>query len=233
MTKKEVMQVLEANQDERGIKHWKKLGVRAGGLKGYGIGLTKLRKLAKQMGRDHTLAQQLWKSKVYEAKVIGLLIDDPKKLTREQVEEQVGSLNCGMLTHVFATCGATLTKTPYAFDLASDWTQSKDEVRRCCGYLMLYDLAKSTKHKAFDDNYCLDCIAHIQASIHQQSSDIKESMCATLIGIGKRSAQLNKAAIRTVKAIGPLDIEYPDSNCEPVDVMKHLTSDYLKKKLGT
>ncbi|MCH8192963.1 MAG: DNA alkylation repair protein [Planctomycetes bacterium] len=233
MTKSEVITLLAANKNERGIEHWKKLGDRAGGLKGYGIGLTKLRKLAKQVGRDHTLAQQLWKSKVYDAKVIGLLIDDPKKLTREQVEEQVESLPCGMLTHVFATCGATLTKTPYAFDLASDWTQSKDEVRRCCGYLMLYDLAKSTKHKAFGDPYCLACIKHIQASIHQESSDVKEAMNATLIGIGKHNVKLNKAAIRAVKAIGPLDIDYPDSNCEPINVMKHLTSDYLRKKLGT
>jgi len=54
MTKKEVMQLLEANQDERGIKHWKKLGERAGGLKGYGIGLTKLRKLAKHTHHRHT-----------------------------------------------------------------------------------------------------------------------------------------------------------------------------------
>ncbi len=154
MTKSEVIALLKANKNERGIEHWKKLGDRAAGLKGYGIGLTQLRKLAKQVGRDHKLAQQLWKSKVYDAKIIGLLIDDPKKLTREQAEQQVEALHSGMLTHVFATCGATLTKTPFAFDLADEWTQSKDDVRRCCGFLLLYDLAKSNKHKAFDDAYC-------------------------------------------------------------------------------
>ena len=225
--------MLEANKNERGIEHWKKLGDRAGGLKGYGIDLTQLRKLAKQVGRDHKLALQLWKSKVYDAKVIGLLIDDPKTLTREQAEEQVEALHHGMLIHVFASCGATLTKTPFAFDLADEWTQSKDDVRRCCGFLLLYDLAKSNKHKAFDDTYCLRCVESIQASIHQETDDVKEGMCAALIGIGKRNIKLNKAAIRAVKAIGPVEIDYGDSGCEPINVMKHLTSDYLRKKLGT
>jgi len=41
-------------------------------------------------------------------------------------------------------------------------------------------------------------------------------------------------AIRAAKVIGPVDIDYGDDNsCEPLDVLKHLTSDYLKKKLGT
>ena len=50
--------------------------------------------------------------------------------------------------------------------------------------------------------------------------------------IGKRNKKRNKAAVRAAKAIGPVDNDYgDDSSCEPFDVLKHLTSDYLKKKL--
>ncbi len=63
---------------------------------------------------------------------------------------------------------------------------------------------------------------------------VREAMGTALMGIGKRNKTLNKAAIRAAKAIGPLDIDYgPDNSCEPIDLLKHLTSDYLKKKLGT
>ena len=58
-------------------------------------------------------------------------------------------------------------------------------------------------------------------------------VAGALIGIGKRNIKLNKAAIRAVKAIGPVEIDYGDNSCEQPDVLKHLTSDYLKKKLGT
>jgi 3-methyladenine DNA glycosylase AlkD len=53
------------------------------------IGLTQLRKLGRKVGRDRKLARQLWDSNVYDAKVIGLLIDEPKMIARKQAERQV------------------------------------------------------------------------------------------------------------------------------------------------
>ena len=57
------------------------------------------------------------------------------------------------------------------------------------------------------------------------------SMAGALMGIGKRSKKLNRAALRVAKKIGPIDFD-PRGQCDPFDVVKHLTSDSLKKKLG-
>ncbi len=207
-------------------------GAKTNKLKSFGIGLTQLRKLAKQVGRDHKLAQQLWKSDIYDARVIGLLIDDPKQLSREQAEAQVEGLQGGMFAHVFASCDATLAKTSFAFELACDWMESKDDMRRRCGYMLLYELSKKNI-AAMDDAYFLGRIDGIQDAIHGEEMWVREAMAGALMGIGKRNKTLNKAAVRAAKAIGPVDIDYGDDNsCEPLNVLKHLTSDYLKKKLG-
>lgn len=232
MTKTQIIALLKQNRNERGIAHWKKREAKTSKLKSFGIGLTQLRKLAKQIGRDHQLAQQLWKSDIYDAKIIGLLIDDPKRLSREQAEEQVEGLKAGMLSHVFAACDATLAKTPFAFELARDWMESKDAMRRRCGYSLLYELSKKNM-KAMDDAYFLGRIEHIRDTIHGEEMWVREAMNTALMGIGKRNKKLNKAAILAAEAIGPVDIDYGDGNrCKPLDVLKHLTSDYLKKKLG-
>jgi 3-methyladenine DNA glycosylase AlkD len=229
MTKNEVFAILKEHKNERGIAHWKK---RPSRLQSFGIGLTQLRKLAKKIGRDHDLAGQLWESDVYDAKVIGLLIDEPKKLTREQAERQVEELEDGLLRHVFATCDATLAKTSFAFDLACEWMDSEDVDRRRFGYALLYELSKKNP-KGMDDRFLLGRIDHIQKSIHEEDMWVRESMAGALLGIGKRNKELNQAAIRAAKAIGPIDVDYGDDNrCEPVDVLKHLTSDYLKKKFS-
>ncbi|MCC6909224.1 MAG: DNA alkylation repair protein [Phycisphaerales bacterium] len=232
MTKSEVLALLKEHQNERGIANWKsRPAEKTHGLKSFGIGLTQLRKLAKQIGRDHQLAQQLWKSDVYDAKVIALLIDDPKELTREQVEAQVEELHGGMLAHVFASCGATLAKTPFAFELACDWIDSPDVDRRRCGYGLLYELSKKNI-KGMDDAFCLARIDHIERTIRDEDMWVREAMGTSLLGIGKRNRKLNQAALRAAKAVGPLDIDYgPDNSCEPIDLVKHLTSDYLRKKL--
>lgn len=232
MTKTQVLALLKENRNERGIANWKsKPATKTCGLKSFGIGLTQLRKLAKQVGRDHKLAGQLWTSDIYDAKVIALLIDDPKQLTREQVERQVEELHGGLLAHVFASCGATLAKTPFAFELARDWIDSPDVDRRRCGYGLLYELSKKNI-KGMDDAFCLARIDHIERTIRDEDMWVREAMGAALMGIGKRNKTLNKAALRAAKAIGPLDIDYgPDNACEPIDLVKHLTSDYLKRKL--
>jgi 3-methyladenine DNA glycosylase AlkD len=229
MKKAEVMALLKENRNERGVANWKK---KPCSLKSFGIGLTQLRKLAKQVGRDHKLALQLWESDIYDAQVMGLLIDDPKQVSREQAEEQVEELNAGMLSHVFASCDATLAKAPFAFELACDWMDSKDPVRRRCAYGLVYELCKKNII-AMDDVWFLNCIDHIRQTIHGEQMWVRESMNGALMGIGKRNRKLNKAAIVAVKAIGPVDVDYgDDNNCEPVDVLKHLTSDYLKKKFS-
>ncbi|MCO8121473.1 DNA alkylation repair protein [Stieleria sp. TO1_6] len=232
MNKTEVFQLLKENSNPRGIENWKKCGVKDSGLKSFGIGLTQLRKLAKQIGRDHQLALQLWKSDIYDAKVIGLLIDEPKKITREQAEQQVESLAGGYLAHVFASCDATLPKTPFAFELAQDWIASDDANRRRCGYSLIYELSKKNP-KGMDDDYLLQLIEQIKSKIHGEDMWVRESMNTALMGIGKRSKRLHQAALKAAKSIGPVDIDYGDDNsCQPLDVVKHLTSDHLRKKLG-
>jgi hypothetical protein len=57
-------------------------------------------------------------------------------------------------------------------------------------------------------------------------------MGGALMSIGKRNKKLNAAAIKVAQAVGPIHFSDGDKKCEPMDVLKHLTSDYLRTKLG-
>ena len=232
MTASEVLALLDAERDERGISNWQKLGARTAGMTSYGIGLTRLRKLAKQIGRNRELAHALWKTDVYEARVIALLIDDPAQMTREQAEQQVQQLAGGMLAHVFASCDATLAKTSFVVELADQWVRSADPVRRDCGYGLLYEASKLSGKKAPSDEFFLAHVERIADTIAREPDQVRLSMGAALMGIGKRSAGLNEAALRVARAVGPIEFTSASGECEPFDVVKHLTTDRLKEKLG-
>ncbi len=229
MNKAEVIRLLKANKNDRGIGHWNRLYSNSR-LKSFGIGLTVLRKLAKQIGRDRHLSMKLWDSEVYDARVISMLIDDPKQITREQAEQQVEQMGEGQLMHVFSSCGASLAKVPYSLELADDWISTKDEKRKQCGYGLLYEISKSKKKTAPDDNFFLGHINLIDKTYKKQSIDVLMSMAGALLGIGKRNKKLNKAALKVAKAIGPIDFS-ADGSCDPFDVVKHLESEWLRKKL--
>ena len=231
MKKSEVLAYLKENQDERGIANWEPHKAASGGLKSYGIGLTRLRKYAKSIGKDPKLARTLWKSKVYEMKIIALLIDDPKTMTVDQVEQQVEELQGGYLAHVFSSCGAPLAKTPFVVELADDWIKSKDDVRRRCGYGLLYEIGKDKKKSAPDEAYFLAHVARIKKTYKGADTDDLMAMAGSLLSIGKRTKKLNAAALDVARKIGPIDFD-PDGSCDPMDVEKHLVSDYVKQKLG-
>ncbi|MEM3509651.1 MAG: DNA alkylation repair protein [Nitrososphaerota archaeon] len=55
----------------------------------YGVSIPNLRKIAKEIGKDHELAQQLWKLNSRETRILAGMIDDPKLVTEEQMEEWV------------------------------------------------------------------------------------------------------------------------------------------------
>jgi 3-methyladenine DNA glycosylase AlkD len=232
MTKSEVLELLAENRDARGEANWKQMGDRTGGLTSFGIGLTKLRAIAKQLGRDHDLALKLWNERNHDAKIIGLLIDEPKQLTRDQVEQQVDGARPGMLSHVLSSCGATLPQSPLAFEIAKDWMASKDPVRRSCGYGLVYELAKDKKDERLTDEFFLSCVEKIGKTIAKEENGVRVGMGGALMSIGKRNKKLNAAAIKVARAIGPIHFSDGNKKCEPMDVLKHLTSDSLRQKLG-
>jgi hypothetical protein len=223
----DVLAMVAEHQNERGISNWLKME-NTSGLKSYGVGLTKLRKIAKKIGRNRQLARECWQSNYYELKVIGLLIDEPKKITIEQAEEQVDGLGAGMLCHVFSSCDATLAKST----IAVSWQNSDSIPRKNSAYGLLYELSKNKRDKRLSDQFFLSTISHINKSIDTESKGVRLSMGSALMGIGKRNRILNKAAIDVAERVGAIDFNEDGGKCEPFDILKHLTSDYLKQKFA-
>ena len=146
------------------------------------------------------------------------------------MEARVKNMDFGLLVHVFSACGAPTAKTPFIVDLASEWVESSDSVRRRCAYGFIYELSKSKKKSAPDDDYFLKYINHIDISFTKEDKSVYMSMSAALMGIGKRNLKLNQVALKVAKNIGPIPVETGKTKCEPFDVSKHLASDYLTKK---
>lgn len=46
-----------------------------------------MRKLAKEIGKNHSLALQLWETEIQEARMVAETIGDPLQLTEAQMDE--------------------------------------------------------------------------------------------------------------------------------------------------
>lgn len=224
MTTKDVLNILEKNKDPRGIKHWEK--ITSGKMDSFGIGLTKLKAISKKFGKDHRLAGELWKLNNYDAKIVSILIEDPKLVTEVQVDKQVKELNKGMFAHVF--CSMLMPKLPFLKKKVDEWTKSKDDLLRRCGYLSLYVLARTDDK--LEDKYFESFLNIIEKKLQKEENFVKDAMNGSLLSIGMRNKNLNHKSVEVAKKIGRVEVDYGDNSCEAVDCLKHLTGERVQGK---
>lgn len=226
MNKEEVIDLLESQKDERGIAYWEKSGYK--GLKSYGLGVTKLKKIGKQIGRDHELALELWNMPVYDTKILATVIAKPKELTREQIDEHIKETDFWLLSHCY--CNYLLPKLPFINELAETWTKSTDNLLKRCGYLLVHTIAKDDKKKA--DPYFERYIDVIESSLQSEVNFVRDAMNNALFMIGQRNKKLNTRAIEAAKNIGKVEVDYGDNSCQARDCVKHLTGDRVQSRFS-
>ncbi|MBI5219859.1 MAG: DNA alkylation repair protein [Bacteroidia bacterium] len=223
----DILKLLESNKDEKGIEHLKKS--KGLNFKSFGIGLSKLKEIGKQIGKNHELATELWDTLIYDALVLSTIIDNPKEVTQEQIEKQVKDVDFWQLSHSF--CSNLVCKTAFAKDKAVEWTSSDDHVVRRCGYALLYHIARDDKK--IEDGFFEPYLDIIEKNIHDEENFVRDAMNNALMMMGQRSEHLNKRAIAVAKKIGKVYVDYGENSCEAVDCLKHLTGDRIQEKFKT
>src|SRR4030042_5829352 len=64
-----------------------------------GVSIPEMRKMAKELGRDHRLALGLWKTRIAEAQILASMVDEPEKLPEGQMEGWVKDFASGDVGH--------------------------------------------------------------------------------------------------------------------------------------
>ncbi len=52
----------------------------------FGMSMSTIHKVAKDLGRDHALAEALWKTGWYEARTLAAFVDEPSRVTPAQMD---------------------------------------------------------------------------------------------------------------------------------------------------
>jgi len=77
-----------------------------------GVSVPDMRKIAKELGKDRTLATELWKTGIAEARIVAAMIGEPERLTESQMEDWVKDINSWDVCD--QVCMNLFEKTPLA-----------------------------------------------------------------------------------------------------------------------
>ncbi|MEI9976049.1 MAG: DNA alkylation repair protein [Ignavibacteriota bacterium] len=121
---------LRANANPANVAGMARYGINTVGT--LGVPVTILRRMAKEAGRDHMLAEQLWNSGIHEARIVATLVDDPALVTARQMDRWAGDFDSwDVCDHA---CHNLFRYSPLAFAKVDSWAVARGEFVKRAGF---------------------------------------------------------------------------------------------------
>ena len=166
-----------------------------------GVSVPEMRKMAKELGRDHRLALELWKTETAEAQILASMIDEPRKLTEGQMEDWAKDIDSWDVCD--QTCMNLFEKGPLAWKKINDWSGREEEFVKRAAFALIACLAWHDK-KAEDERF-IELLPLIARGATDERNFVKKAVNWALRNIGKRNLNLNRAAIAAARDIQQTD----------------------------
>jgi len=223
MKYEEIMRRLKSLSDPSAVAGMKRFGISTDNT--FGISIPNLRKISKEIGKDHQLAEQLWVSGVHEARILACMIDDAKIVSEGQIEGWAKSFDSWDVCD--QCCLNLFDKTKFAYQKAMEWSSRREEFVKRAGFVLMAVLAVHDKNTA--DEKFLNFLSIIKRESTDDRNFVKKAVNWALRQIGKRNKNLNARAIETAKEI--LKMDSRSSKWIASDAIRELTNDAVKKRL--
>ena len=114
MTSEQIIADLKLHANARAVEGMARYGIRP--AQALGVSIPTLRKMAKEIGRNHALALALWDSGIHEARILASMMDEPRLVSAQQMQEWVNDFDAWDVCD--QVCGDLFDKTPYAYRLS-------------------------------------------------------------------------------------------------------------------
>jgi 3-methyladenine DNA glycosylase AlkD len=186
---------LRKHGEDRNVEGMARFGIRAEQI--YGVAKPKMDAIAKAIGKNHDLGLKLWETGIHDAKLLGMLISEPERVTSGQMERWVRDFDnwdvCdGTCCHLFVDASS-------AWEKAFTWSGRKKEFEKRAGFAMAAYLAIHDK-AAKDDRY-RKFLKMIEREAWDDRNFVRKAVNWALRNIGKRNRQLNRDAIAAAERI--------------------------------
>lgn len=192
-----------------------------------GVSIPALRKIARRLGKDHTLARALWSSGIHEARILAAMVDDPDRLTSAQMDRWVKKFDSWDICD--QVCSNLFDRTPFAYDKARAWAGRPETFVRRAGFTLMACLA--VHDKAAPDAKLAAFLPLIVKGAGDDRNFVKKAVSWALRQIGKRNRALNAKALACAERIAKIDSK--PARWIARDALRELTSPKVRARIDS
>jgi 3-methyladenine DNA glycosylase AlkD len=220
----DIIEELESLKNPEDIAGMARFGIKAN--KAYGVRMPELTRIAREVGKNHQLAEELWEHGYTETRILACMVDDPKEVTEGQMERWALEFNSWDVCD--QCCMKLFRKTPYAYQKIEEWSARDEEFVKRAAFTLIATLAVHDK-KADDEKF-----EELFSLIIRESGDernfVKKAVNWALRQIGKRNLDLNRKAIEVAEEINQSDSR--SAKWIAKDALRELESEKVQEKLS-
>lgn len=157
----------------------------------YGVPVATLRRMAKRIGPDHELAQELWASGVHDARMLATMVGDPAKVKPAEMDRWARDFDNWAI--VDTACFHYWDRAACAVSQIERWARARDEFTKRAAFALL---ASCALHKTMSDDQCLRGLELIEANANDPRNFVKKAANWALRAIGGKKSPKCRAAAR-------------------------------------
>jgi len=196
--------------------------------KNYGVTIPDLRKMAKEIGQDHHLALELWKSGIHEARILASMIEEWGKITEKQMDQWVADFDSWDVCD--QCCMNALDKVKFVDQKIKIYAKAKEEFIKRTAFTLIACLAfhnKELKDGDFEKHFKI-----IKKTATDERNFVRKAVNWALRQIGKRNKKLNKRAIKVAQEILKTYKDNKTANWIANDALRELQSEQIQKRFS-
>jgi len=224
MDTREVLAWLERHGTRRNVEGMARYGIVA--PRAFGVPVGTMLRLAKRLGKNHELAAGLWESGWYEARMLAAMVDDPRQVTRRQMNAWAAAFDSWAICDT--VCWHLFDWTPFAWEKARAWATSPREFVKRAAFAMM--AGQAGHNKAATDAQFLALMPLIEKGARDERNFVKKGVNWALRRIGRRNLALNTAALAVARRLAASE----EASCRWVgkDALRELASPKVRSLLA-
>ena len=169
--------------------------------KALGVPVGAIQKLGKKLGRDQALAEALWKTDVYEARLLAAFVGEPAKLTPKLMDAWCRDFdNWGVVDTV---CFKLFDQSPHGWSRVEKWARLKGEQQKRAGFVMLACLAAHADD--VPDAQFREFLPLIEWGAADERNFVKKGVSWALRMVGRQSPAMRKECLELARQLAASD----------------------------
>lgn len=190
-----------------------------------GVAMRDIKLLGKQLGRNQKLAEALWKTGVYEARMLASFVGDPEQITASQMDRWCKEFDNWAFCD--AMCFNLFDRTPHAWAKVAKWSGSKEEFVKRTAFALLWSL--SVHDKGADDELFINGLTYIEHASDDDRNFVKKAVNMALRATGKRNRVLHDAAVAVARRLA----DGPNATARRIgkDALREITSQSVTQRV--